>query len=64
MAALIKASLGTFSKLQLNAKHIMLAYVDLGIVRQRRKRLIKSLVHLSSITFEETATSYSRIRAY
>jgi hypothetical protein len=33
-------------------------YVDLGVIRQRSKSLVQSLVHLLGITFEETTTTY------
>jgi hypothetical protein len=33
-------------------------YVDLGVIRQRSKSLVQSLVHLLRIAFEETTTTY------
>lgn len=33
------------------------AYIDLGIIRQRSKRLVQCLVHLLGISFKETTTS-------
>ena len=33
------------------------AYVDLGIIRQRSKRLVQGLMHLLGISFKETTAS-------
>ena len=39
-----------------------LTYVDLGVIWQSRQDLVQGLVHLGSISFEETTTSYVIIR--